>query len=119
MSEKKEHRESAPPSHKKMGYDKAEISIKWIAVIGILFVVLMVVISVGTKSLFIKDKNAIIYDQVLKPVSPLLIQIQAREDSLLDNYQILNIDKGIYQIPIDRAMEVLVEKAKRDQHTQP
>lgn len=109
-----------PSAHNpQKGYDRADVSIKWVATIIIAFVVVFIVISVGTKSLFIKDKNAVVYQQQLQPVSPTLIEVRAHEDSLLDNYQILNIDKGIYQIPIDRAMEIMAGKARRGTHTQP
>lgn len=109
---------SHTPLHDKPGYEKADIQLKWVAVVGLLFVILLAAISIGTKNLFIKDKNEVIYQQVLQPVSPKLRDIRAHEEALLNDYQVINRTTGVYQIPIEQAMRVLAEQAYRERQSQ-
>lgn len=108
---------SHTPLHEKPGYEKADIQLRWVAVVGLLFVVLLVAISIGTKSQFIKDKNDVIYEQVLQPNSPQLRDIRAHEEALLNDYQIINRNKDVYQIPIDQAMKVMAERAYQERQS--
>ncbi|MCF7903001.1 MAG: hypothetical protein K9M19_06190 [Candidatus Marinimicrobia bacterium] len=104
---------SHTPLHEKPGYEKADIQLKWVAVVGVLFVVMLAAIAIGTKSQFIKDKNEVIYEQVLQPASPQLRDVRAHDEALLNDYQIISRPKGIYQIPIEQAMQVMAERAYR------
>ena len=97
--------------HEIPGYEKSPINLKLVSLIGVLFVLLLVVISVGTRNFFIKDKDQVIYDQQLQPVSAKLRETRAREEGLINRYKVLDKTAGIYQIPVDRAMAILADRA--------
>ncbi len=46
---------------------------------------------------------------------PTLQETRARADEILSSYAPIDRDAGIYRIPIDRAMELVVEEAQRQQ----
>ncbi len=46
---------------------------------------------------------------------PTLQETKARADEILSSYAPIDRDAGIYRIPIDRAMELVVEDAQRQQ----
>ncbi len=97
------------------GYDRKEVNVKvllWVAVAGVLFVVVSAIIL---DSWFTLTKEEVVYTSVLKPESVSLKDLRAREDEVLNSYKILDSAKGIYQIPIERALELYAEEAFRSQ----
>jgi hypothetical protein len=58
------------------------------------------------------EKEKTVYEQTLKPGSVLLEELQAKENQVLTSYALIDSTRGIYQIPIDRAMEVLVQEQR-------
>ena len=76
--------------------------------------VILVVIIVILRDYFMIEKEEIVYNTILKPVSAELRDIRARESETLNNYKLLDKQKGIYQIPIERAMQLLAEESFQD-----
>ena len=60
---------------------------------------------------FMIEKENIVYETNLKPVSADLREIHSMETETLTNYKLLDKDNGIYQIPIDRAMQLIAEES--------
>ena len=42
-----------------------------------------------------------------------LAEIQAASDAAVNSYGVINADKGIYQIPVDRAIETMIREWKQ------
>jgi hypothetical protein len=57
------------------------------------------------------QKENIVYETNLKPVSADLREIRSMETETLTNYKLLDKDNGIYQIPIERAMQLIAEES--------
>lgn len=94
-------------------YEKRDANLKVISLVTIgtaLFVILSVVV---VDNFFVLTKEQVIYDTVLKPESISYRDLRAREDEILHSYKVLDAVKGVYQIPIDRAMQLVADEAYR------
>ena len=99
--------------HYKPGYDKSDINVKKLLLWAIVCVVTVVVSIVFVVQYFSIVKEDIVYTKVLKPESISLRDLRAREDEILNSYRVLDPVKGVYQIPIERAMELVADEAYR------
>lgn len=95
-------------------YEGRDVNVSRVAVIGLVFIILLVVSVVIVDQIFILSSEKEIEDVVLKPQSAALRELRAREDEVLKSYKILDPQKRIYQIPIDRAMQVLADEAYKN-----
>ena len=96
------------------GYEKSDVKpVNLFVAAGIILVVLVVLI-VAINELFLSSKEQMIYDVVLSKESAELRDILAKDAEKLNNYKVLDAEKGVYQIPIDRAMEVLSEESFKE-----
>jgi hypothetical protein len=95
----------------KPGYDKSDPNITRLVVIGLIFVALVVVALVVVNELFIYTKERDIQNTVLKPESVAIRDLRAHEDEVLSSFKVLDDSNGVYQIPIDRAMDLVVKEA--------
>ncbi len=89
------------------GYERRDIDIKktvWIAVACIAFIVVSIVIL---DEYFTFYKERLYYDTALVPVARDYLELQAAEDSLLNNYTRVDSLEGVYRIPIGNAMELM------------
>ena len=108
MSETSQDHHDSP-----FGYEKRDANLKWILIIslsGALFLILSIVLL---DDIFVLTKEEIIFESVLRPESIPLRDLRAREDEVLHSYKKLDSAAGVYQIPIDRAMQVLADEAYR------
>ncbi len=95
------------------GYEKKDISV-WKSLVSIVAVVLVIVFSlVLVDDLFVTTKERMIEQYVLKPESIQLRELQAKETEILTSYAVLDKKKGIYRIPISRAMKLMADEAYR------
>ena len=92
------------------GYEKKDVSVAAIVTGSVFTIVLVVIFIVLLDSYFVINKEKYIYENVLSVKSPDLDEIRKAEDLMLNYYGIINDDKGIYQIPIDQAMQIVVEE---------
>lgn len=92
------------------GYETKDINIKKTALYTIATVMLIVFFFVILNEYFISVKEEIIYETVLKPESISLKELKTLEDSVLTTYELIDTTKGIYRIPIERAIELSVSK---------
>jgi hypothetical protein len=93
------------------GYEKRDANLKWIVGTAIVGVVIVVAVAIFLNEYFIFSKDKLVYETVLSPESKALRDLRAREDELLNSYGVIDREKGIYRIPIDRAMKVLADEA--------
>ena len=98
-------------SEESEGYEKRDINLKKIISITIAMFILLVVILVALTQYFVTFKEQQVYKSVLQPESKELRELRAREDEILNSYKVIDKEKGIYQIPIIRAMELVAEES--------
>ena len=88
------------------GYEKRDTSIRSILVTTIITVAVIVVSVIVVYDYFISTREAVIYDQSLRPEAVELVALRAAEDSILTSYELIDTLNKTYRIPIDRAMEL-------------
>lgn len=99
------------PEHAGDGYEKRDVAVgKLIGATAIItvFVAAFVIVLFQYFSL---ESDQQVYDAVLAPPSVALLDLRAKEDEILNSYAVVDSTKGIYRIPIDRAMKLLADEA--------
>lgn len=97
------------------GYDKREVNVRATILIGGVIVLVIAVFLIVLSDVFVLKKEQMMYDYVLKPESAPLRDLRAREMEALTTYKLLDPVKGVYRIPLSRAMELMADEAFRDQ----
>ncbi len=95
----------------KNGYEKRDLNLKWVAGIAILSIIVLVVFLVLLDSFFVVEREAQVYDSVLNSSAKDYKEIMARDTQILNSYGYVDKAKGIVHIPVERAMELLVEES--------
>ncbi len=93
------------------GYEKKDVSVNKIALWGVISVTLLVVFVVFIMDFFVATREKLVYQEQLQPESVALRELRAREIETLNSYKIIDSTKGIYQIPIERAMQLMAREA--------
>jgi hypothetical protein len=93
------------------GYEKRDTSIRSILVATVVTVLVLVIAIVILYDYFIVTKEAVIYDQSLRPESEELIKVRQAEDSILNSYELIDPANRTYRVPISRAMELLAAES--------
>lgn len=83
-----------------------------IALTGVGFLVILVIMVAWLRTYFFDVRNEVEYRTVLSVDNPKLLAIQKRDAEILTTYGWMDKDKGIVRIPIERAMELTVERAQ-------
>lgn len=92
------------------GYEKKDVNVAKIVGFTIAIIVFLAAVLIFLNEYFVYSKENLIYEEALKPGSKDLRELHAREDEELNSYKVLDARKGVYQIPIDRAMQVLADE---------
>ncbi|KAA3631315.1 MAG: hypothetical protein DWP97_13505 [Calditrichaeota bacterium] len=96
--------------HNNAGYEKRDVDIKMLTIVGLLTVLFIVVSLIVLNEYFLIEKERVVYEEVLKPQSVSLQELHAREDSVLRGYHLIDTTKGIYSIPLDSAIELYLKE---------
>ncbi len=96
---------------KNAGYEKRDVNIFMVIGLSVLSVVFLIIILVFLIDYFVESKEQMIYEAQLQPESADLNGLLVAEEEELTSYKILDIERGVYRIPVDRAMELLVKEA--------
>ncbi|MGH8015248.1 MAG: hypothetical protein ACREBV_03565 [Candidatus Zixiibacteriota bacterium] len=91
------------------GYEKKDINIRKVVVYSIISIILVILSIVLLDEWYLKTKEEIYQEMVLKPKNQELLQLRAREDSLLNSYG-KDDSTGAYRIPIDSAIALTVKE---------
>jgi len=78
-------------------------------------VLLIVVFIVMLRGYFVLNYEKDVTEEIINNPPQELNEILEKDKKLLSSYSVLDADKGIYQIPIDRAMELVVKDYKSRQ----
>ena len=97
------------------GYEKKDVNVPVIIAISLFSIVVIVVMIVVLIDIFKIQKENVVYDSVLSQESKELLELRANEFETLNNYKLLDAEKGVYQIPIKRAMQLLTEENSKSQ----
>jgi len=95
------------------GYEKQGINARKIATLVFLGVVTLAIILYGLDKYFVYESEEEIYEEVLKPVSKTLIQLEQRDSLILNSYGINDSLDNVYRIPIDSAMQILLRESSK------
>jgi hypothetical protein len=104
-----------PPDAPKAGYEKRDASARGIVIGLVIGVLVMIIAIVGLNQLYVTTREEVVQENVLSQMDPRLQELHARETRLLTTYVVIDKEKGRYRIPIERAMELMVEEAYRKQ----
>jgi hypothetical protein len=98
-----------------VGYEKRDVNIKVLFLVAAVIVTAIVLSLIGLNEYFFAVKEEVVYENVLKPESETLRKLRAKEDEILGSYQLIDSVQGVYRIPIERAMELVVQEAGRQE----
>ena len=107
--------ENPNPATETTGYEKKDVNVKMVLLVAAVIIILIVVFIIRINSLYMLTQQEIIQTSQLKPQSAALRDLRAHEDEVLNSYKLLDASTGKYQIPIDRAMELVAAEAYRAQ----
>jgi hypothetical protein len=94
----------------KDGYEKRDVKVWHIIGYAAAIIVFLVVVIIILNNYFIAAKEDLVYNVYLKPESSEIRDIRARDTEILTTYKLLDETRGVYRIPIDRAMQLLAEE---------
>ncbi|HJO21325.1 MAG TPA: hypothetical protein QGF75_01525 [Candidatus Marinimicrobia bacterium] len=90
------------------GYEKKDIPVKPVAIGGMIFIVIVAVTLLLLHEYYIRVVDDTVYEFRLSKRSNKLIELQESEEKALNNYKVVNEEEQIYQIPIDKSKELLL-----------
>ncbi len=93
------------------GYEKRDVNLLKVLLWTLLSAAFVVVCLIGLNDYFLVTTEEVVFEAVLKPQSSELRELQARDTQVLSNYGVVDASKGVYHIPIKRAMRLLAEEA--------
>jgi hypothetical protein len=97
---------------KDAGYETGDVNVRRTVILIIAGIVTLVIILVLLNEYFSYVKEKEIYEMVLKPESKTLIEIRARENRILGSYGVADSAGGVYRIPIDSAMQIMLHEVE-------
>lgn len=98
-------------------FDRSDPQTLLIAGLGIASLIGLVVIILGVQAYFDHITEVATYQKVLAPVSDDLKNLRSQEAEELNTYKYIDRNKGVVQIPISRAMELLAQEAAENKLT--
>lgn len=108
MTEPRENNQMREPNE---GYEKRDVSANKVIFVGVMAILLLVVLIVAMIDYFTVFTEEQIYETVLKPESSALRELYAREAEALHSYKLLDATNGVYQIPVERAIDLMADSA--------
>ena len=94
-----------------VGYEKKDVNAKMIIGVGLSSVLILIIIFVVLRDYFTVMETEAVYQAQLKPESVTLNELRAEDEKILTTYKLIDAEKGVYRIPIERAMHLLAEEA--------
>ncbi|MCB2212807.1 hypothetical protein KQI52_11915 [bacterium] len=114
MSEATQNPSAHTPPSGGEGYEHSDTRGRAIFIGLIASILAIAVVTVFLNELFIATSEEVIAAQVSSRVDPKLAEIRARSTRNLNTYEWVDSTQGIVRIPIDRAMELMVEEAYQE-----
>jgi hypothetical protein len=92
------------------GYEKRDVNALKVAAFGITATLVLILVIVLLMNYFTLLREKVVYDEVLRPESVPLRELRVRETEELNSYAVIDAAKGVYRIPIERAMELMANE---------
>jgi hypothetical protein len=92
-------------------YETSDINLKMVTFYTVTGIIVLVIILIFLNEFFISSRESQVKERVLSVESTELRELRAREQEILYTYKVLDKEQNQYQIPIDRAMELLADEA--------
>jgi len=93
------------------GFERSEPRAGLIALLGAGIIIGLVLVIMGVQSYYDHVREQQIFVKQLEPVSEDLKALHAREATDLHSYRYIDRSKGTVRIPIERAMELVIQEA--------
>ena len=90
------------------GYEKKDISVKPVAIGGAIFIIIIAVTLLLLHEYDIRVVDDTVYEFRLSKRSNKLIKLQESEEKSLNSYKVVDEEEQVYQIPIDKSKELLL-----------
>jgi hypothetical protein len=91
-------------------YERRDVDIKTTGLVGVIIVLVISVFLLFINEYFMSVKEDTLMQMSYAPENPKLRDLHAQETLTLTTYKIIDTSKGVYQIPIARAMELMVNE---------
>jgi len=92
------------------GYEREDVNIPYIVAFAFICISSVVIAVFALDGYFVYAKEKL--NKEVNQLDPkALNQLRAQENEILSNYAVLDKEKGLYRIPIARAMQLLSEEA--------
>ena len=98
--------------HEKTGYEKKDINLLKVSVVTTVTTLAILASLVFLDQYFILYTENLVYERKLAPESEQLRALQTSEAEVLNNYKVIDAEKNVYQIPINRAMALMVNESR-------
>ena len=95
------------------GYEKQDIPVKPVAIGGVIFVIIVAVTVVLLYEYYVRVVDESVYEFRLSKRSNKLIELQASEEEALNSYRLVDKEEQVYQIPIDKSKELLLNDQEK------
>ncbi len=95
------------------GYEKSDVEVSKLFPLTATILIFLVIAIFLINDFLIRSKEKRYYESVLKPKSEELLQLRQHEENILTTYGRDENNPGVYRIPIERAMQLMVEESSR------
>jgi hypothetical protein len=85
----------------------------WTVVVGVIGFLIVAIFIIGIQAIFYQTENREIQEKIVSQAPARLTSIRAEQESHLNSYKMIDSNSGVVAIPIDRAMELVVEDYRR------
>ena len=92
-------------------FDRSEPQAGLIYLLGAISLIGVLFMMVGVQAYYNHVREEAEYNQVLSPVADDLKSLHSQEDEELHTYKYVDRTRGVVQIPISRAMQLIAEEA--------
>ncbi len=96
-----------------IGYEKKDIPVKPVAIGGVIFVIIVALTIVLLYEYYVRVVDESVYEFRLSKRSNKLIELQASEEEALNSYRLIDKEEQVYQIPIDKSKELLLNDQEK------
>jgi hypothetical protein len=94
--------------------DRPAAGLSEVIIYGIFGMIILIIALIFMADYFTAVKETIVSESAPKPESAALTELQARETEQLTGYEVTNLERRTYAIPIERAKKLLADEAQRE-----
>jgi len=91
------------------GYEKRDVNVQRIVIATVVTLALVIGSILWLDTYFIQVREQMFHEAAQYENEP-LNKLREREAAQLTNYAVIDKEKGVYQIPIERAMEIIARE---------